>query len=1084
MRYCENIFIESLKRIEHPMSTNTPSAPSSPPVVSLTAGSHLHIQKIQQLTGGDVFVSQWKITKLRNFQIYSRALKIRGYKFEYYVNAIFSPELLDKARRRDDPDKPVEIENQKRDKKRSVNAGKRHDLTLDFEIQKQNAAGEWVKGRAATNDEKAELLNVLEKLSCIAWAGRTPNGIHAGIYFAEWVESEDARLVVDWVWDEIRANGYTGPLQLDEGASKNCNRPSRFLDLFAFWRPEKSMGSAEVQTIKKAVSVMPQVKPARGKKGRQGGSMYGLSKIVSALRLRAYNVREAKIAATLGESLAWVEKLFNDLPQEAFNTFCKDLGREVGPRSSGGKYLSLTEFRHNRTLLYINCLLSWKSLWDRGVDVAKAKQLVFTDPAFNPIMIEIEKAFIEALVLNGAPHKKYATWQDWTERDIERCYEKYARETDAVLAAVEKAVLKCGQPTFQISQILPKVTYGKTTVRKALKDLGFKLVKRGRTSFWDAPLWFFFKPADLSDLPDVTDSSKNIEIYSKVAPEILDALSWEQGDAPAKPRKPRKKKLKPMDTLLEIGQMEIQTPPIRPEITETQIRQRLKGDRRFTQLISTLDKEYANSKKFKNPFDDEVPPRDLLLELVRGWLAENGDVYHSSSHLYDLLIAIFGNEGLLQSLHWLLASRHVLSCNAWVPDKGDWVGWTDYVRGELRFAWRIIEQGAGGGSVEVISGAPGTGKTETLADELKAARNKKLVTRVGSATHLSAQQLRERLGKGVAVETIHATYHIRPRKQKKRFVALRADVFAGDEIGQVDCDVAGQMAMSWAHGKRVLLTVGPGQNMPVGPGLVGEDLVRWVQRNPGTPGVTGTPLSHNWRTSNLLASGIVDFFEQVHLGQVPEKIGPGMEVHYLKSEFQVMQAAAGFVAALPPESNFMVFCPRHADVFKVNSNILQMTRAAAGHHKDTIFDFKKGDALTVVEVGAKAAAYKIRKGSIVTVYESTATTGQPSDNIQVTYTAADGSKNVGWLTLDEVDWPWCRTGHSSQGVECDTGIVVMTDSLVTNRRWLYTAVSRCRKKCILLCERDTLEKCIHPDNNPERRTMLPVFLDKAREHFH
>ncbi len=1064
------------------MSTTTPSAPSAPPTAPVLGGSHLHIQKIQQLTRGEVFVSQNKITKLRNFQLYSRALKIRGYKFEYYVNAIFSPELLDKARRRDDPDKPVEIEKQKRGKHRSINPGKRHDLTLDFEIQKQNAQGEWVKGRGATPGEKAELLNVLEKIPEVAWAGQTPNGVHAGIYFADWVDTEDAKLVVYCLWDEIKSNGYAGPLSLDEGASKNCNRPSRFLESFAFWRPEKLMGNVEIQTIKDAISVMPQAKPAKGKQGKQGGSLAGLSEQVSALQLRAYNVSEEKIAKVLGKPLAWVQKLFNDLPQKAFNTFCKDLGREIGPRSSGGKYLSMTKYRADRTRLYINCLLSWKSLWDRGVKVGKAKQLVFALPEFKPVLDEIEKAFNEALLLNGAPHNKYATWQDWTERDIERCYEKYARETDAVLAAVEKAVLKCGQMTFHISQVLPHTTYGETSVRDALKEMGFIVVKRGRKSQWDAPVWFFLRPAKPEDSPDASDSSKNIEIYSKLPPDIIDAMSCDDTPA-ARPRKPQKKKLKPMEALLAIGQMESQTPPARPAITEKEIRQRLKGDPRFTNLLATLDREHAAAQKFKNPFDDEVLPRDLLLELVRVWLAENGDVYHSSSHLYDLLIAIFGNEGLLQSLHWLLASRHVLSCNAWVPEKGDWVGWADYVRGELRFAWRIIEQGAGGGSVEVISGAPGTGKTETLANELKAARNKKLVTRVGSATHLSAQQLRERLNKRVAVETIHSTYHIRPHKQKKRFVALDADVFAGDEIGQVDCDVAGQMAMSWAPGKRVLLTVGPGQNMPVGPGLVGEDLVRWVQRNPGTPGVTGTQLSHNWRTSNHLSSGIVDFFEQVHLGQVPGKIGQGMEVHYMTSEFLVMQAAAGFVTALPPESNFMVFCPRHTDIFKVNSNILQMARAAAGHNKSTIFDFKKGDVLAVVEVGAKAAAYQIRKGSLVTVYDDTVTTGQASDTIQVTYKAADGSKNVGWLTLDEVDWPWCRTGHSSQGVECDTGIVVMTKSLVTNRRWLYTAVSRCRKKCILLCVRETLEECIHPDNNPERRTMLPVFLDKAREHF-
>ncbi|MEI6196225.1 MAG: ATP-binding domain-containing protein, partial [Verrucomicrobiota bacterium] len=200
--------------------------------------------------------------------------------------------------------------------------------------------------------------------------------------------------------------------------------------------------------------------------------------------------------------------------------------------------------------------------------------------------------------------------------------------------------------------------------------------------------------------------------------------------------------------------------------------------------------------------------------------------------------------------------------------------------------------------------------------------------------------------------------------------------------------------------------------------------------------------------------------------------------------FVVVQEAAKLAAQLPPKSDFMVFCPRHKDVFRVNSAILQMTRTAAGIRNSTIFDFKKGETMLVVEAGKQAAALKIRNGSIVTVFQDTSTSGQSTDDIQVTYTAPDGSKNVGWLTLGEVDWPWCHTGHSSQGVECDTGIVVLTKSQVTTRRWLYTAVSRCRHKCYLVCVPETLDECLDPDNNPERRTLLPVFLDKAKQHFH
>src|ERR1035437_9878692 len=147
----------------HMATTMSAVAPLSPTGTAL-AGSHLHVQKIQSLTQGDVFVSQGKITKLRNFKTYAQALKIRGYRFEYFVNALFSPDLVEKAKRRDDPDAPVE--NQKREKKSAINPGQRHDLTLDFEKVKPDEKDKtkWIKDDSVTADEKAELMAVLEKL--------------------------------------------------------------------------------------------------------------------------------------------------------------------------------------------------------------------------------------------------------------------------------------------------------------------------------------------------------------------------------------------------------------------------------------------------------------------------------------------------------------------------------------------------------------------------------------------------------------------------------------------------------------------------------------------------------------------------------------------------------------------------------------------------------------------------------------------------------------------------------------------------------------------------------------------------------
>ena len=137
-----------------------------------------------------------------------------------------------------------------------------------------------------------------------------------------------------------------------------------------------------------------------------------------------------------------------------------------------------------------------------------------------------------------------------------------------------------------------------------------------------------------------------------------------------------------------------------------------------------------------------------------------------------------------------------------------------------------------------------------------------------------------------------------------------------------------------------------------------------------------------------------------------------------------------------------------------------------------MLDFFKGEELVVVDAGTTAKSHRLRNGDIVAVYRDTSIDGSPKDKIRVVM-----DSTWRYVELGEVDWKWCRTGHSTQGIEVDVGIIAVVPSPVTTRRWLYTAVSRCRKKCILVYSRDGLLDCLAKD--PERRTLLPTFLDRA-----
>ena len=118
--------------------------------------THDHIQNLQSITGKEVFVAQSKFTKLRALKTYAQALKIRKYRFAYFINCLFDPKWIETAK--------ISIVHVPRNKSSSVKRGFRHDMTLDFEKQKLNKDGELVKDEIISGDEKMELLAAMKKI--------------------------------------------------------------------------------------------------------------------------------------------------------------------------------------------------------------------------------------------------------------------------------------------------------------------------------------------------------------------------------------------------------------------------------------------------------------------------------------------------------------------------------------------------------------------------------------------------------------------------------------------------------------------------------------------------------------------------------------------------------------------------------------------------------------------------------------------------------------------------------------------------------------------------------------------------------
>ena len=135
-------------------------------------------------------------------------------------------------------------------------------------------------------------------------------------------------------------------------------------------------------------------------------------------------------------------------------------------------------------------------------------------------------------------------------------------------------------------------------------------------------------------------------------------------------------------------------------------------------------------------------------------------------------------------------------------------------------------------------------------------------------------------------------------------------------------------------------------------------------------------------------------------------------------------------------------------------------------------EFRTGERLLISNAGTAARRAGLRNGDEVVVAADNDHGHNPNYHIQV---LARGK--LVFVTMREVRRASCRTGHGAQGMEADVVVIALIPSRLSTRRWLYTAASRARKKCILVCTREALKQCIA--NNPKRRTLLPNLLDKA-----
>ena len=468
-----------------------------------------------------------------------------------------------------------------------------------------------------------------------------------------------------------------------------------------------------------------------------------------------------------------------------------------------------------------------------------------------------------------------------------------------------------------------------------------------------------------------------------------------------------------------------------------------------------------------------LPP---MLLALRDSLGKGGHVYQPGAVVtqhFESICATSGKARPEALLREAIDSGLVVDVSMWVDGDEPQYAWRRTIEGEAAFARNVVWHSVRDGKGEIVYGDPGTGKTHEVACRV-ASKNTGCL--VGSAQSNSALTLQRRLRDmhcPLEVHTVHKSFEIRMDPEKFAFRNLNYALMVADEAGQLDAFTAGGMSARWTAQCRVLLSVGPDQLYPVGPGNVGEDLIHCLSRQP-LKGWKLTQLTANHRAKDKESHGIIDFLAAIKAGQMGAA-GPGLELRKLdlstdRKTFLFQGVNAGLCLrkqVLDQSEPVACFFPLDRDGAEAAVEILKETLQLP--------PFSPGEFLRIKNVGQQEYALGIRNGQLVEFI------AMEEDLLRVRSLSVETHLCEFAVPRERVRGSFCLTGNAAQGMEIDFGAVVVQPSQITTRRWLFSAVSRCKKKCIIVYQagdaQNQLLDCIA--KNPPRRTLFPRFF----EHF-
>lgn len=287
-----------------------------------------------------------------------------------------------------------------------------------------------------------------------------------------------------------------------------------------------------------------------------------------------------------------------------------------------------------------------------------------------------------------------------------------------------------------------------------------------------------------------------------------------------------------------------------------------------------------------------------------------------------------------------------------------------------------------------------------------------------------------------------------------------------DEASMVDLPTMFKLINHISPYVKIIFTGDPNQLPPIGAGKILHDLV-----NSGA--VSNATLDVVKRQEG--STGIPEYTASIKDGIVPSSLNMG-NIHFHETDAKQLQATAIQLYAQSPQTTKIIASTR-ATVEAMNALIQTQFNAQSPRLEFTLsgesqyLDLRLGDEVLFTQNHYHLGIQNGTLGRLVSVTQKDTVLGQVRTDSGDLVELTEG-------LLDAIQLGYAITLHKAQGSQFKRIIVVLEENRITDRSWLYTAITRAETEVHILGSAETFAKVTQAEPTAfKRKTLLAPLMN-------